>query len=73
MAWHGYARIEIVPAFADALDDPARDKIRIAVKRLITQTRKGAGEFPPFHLGHPRWRNDRRALILEGNWEAGSV
>ncbi len=40
MAWHGYARIEIVAAFADALDDPARDKIRVALRRLITQTIK---------------------------------
>lgn len=72
MAWHGYARIEIVAAFADALDDPARDKIRLALRRLITQTLKAGREFPPFHLGTPRWRLDRRAVILEGNWDSGA-
>lgn len=70
--WHGYVRLEINAAVADALVEADRDKIRIAVKRLITQTRKGAGEFPSYHLGHPRWRNDRRAIILEGNWDTGA-
>lgn len=72
MAWHGYARIELNPTFADALDDPARDKIRVALKRLITQTLKDMREFPPYHLGTPRWRLDHRAVILEGNWDSGA-
>lgn len=72
MAWHGYARIELNPTFADALDDPAREKIRVAVKRLITQTLKDMREFPPYYLGHPRWRLDHRAVILEGNWDSGA-
>lgn len=70
--WHGYVRLEITPAVADALTEADRGKIRVAVRRLITQTLKDSKEFPPFALGHPRWRPDKRAVILEGNWDTGA-
>lgn len=72
MAWHGYVLIEINPAVADALTEADRGKIWVAVRRLITQILKDSKEFPLFALGHPRWQLDKRAVILEGNWDTGA-
>lgn len=71
MAWHGYVMIEINPAFADGLTAPRRRDLLDGLKLLITELKKGGVEIPRYKLG-VRWTQDKRAIILQGNFDVTS-
>jgi ribosome-binding factor A len=66
MAWHGYVLLEINPTFADGLTEQKRRDIVTRIKELISDKR-----LPAFALG-VRWTKDKRACILQGNFDVTS-
>lgn len=66
MAWHGYVLLELNPAFADGLTEQKRRDLLEKLKELIT-----VKTLPAFVLGY-RWTQDKRAIILQGNFDATS-
>lgn len=66
MAWHGYVLLELNPAWADGLTEQKRKDLLQGLKALITLMEK-----PAYKLG-VRWAKDKRAVILQGNFDATS-
>lgn len=66
MAWHGYVLLELNPAFADGLTTQKRTDLINKLKELIT-----IRHLPAFVLGW-RWTKDKRAVILQGNFDVTS-
>lgn len=73
MAWHGYALLELSAALADGMTAAQRDKARDGLRKLITIIRRAEDrdDFPPYVL-QVRWALNKRALIIEGNFDATS-
>jgi len=71
MAWHGYVMIEINPAFADGLTAQKRSDLLQGLRGLITELKQGGVNVPRWKLGW-RWAQDKRAIILQGNFDATS-
>lgn len=71
MAWHGYVMIEINPAFADGLTAQKRSDLLQGLRGLITELKQGGVNVPRWKLGW-RWAKDKRAIILQGNFDATS-
>lgn len=71
MAWHGYVLLEINPTFADRLTAQKRRDLLDGLKGLITELKRDGIDVPRFKLG-VRWTQDKRAIILQGNFDATS-
>jgi hypothetical protein len=70
MAFHGYVLLAINPTLADNLTPAQRDKIKDAIKALISITKRAqdAGVWPPY-TAQVRLSVDRRNVIVEGNFD----
>lgn len=70
MAFHGYVLLEINPAVADNLTRQQREAVKDAASDLITVIKRGqdADVWPPY-LPQMRFSDDKRKVILEGNFD----
>ena len=66
-----YVLLEINPTLADNLSDAQRAKVKDAISDMITTVKRrndDAGVFPPY-LAQVRFSLNRRAVIVEGNFD----
>lgn len=68
---HLYVLLDLNATFADSLDDAKRENVKDAIKDMITTIKRAqdADVFPPY-LAQVRYSLNRRAVIVEGNFDA---
>lgn len=71
MAWHGYVLLELAAAITPTV--ARRRDIERELRRLVTSMERieRAGAWPPY-LMQARWREDGRAVLVEGNFNSTS-
>jgi hypothetical protein len=69
MAWHGFVLVEVTGAIS--LTVARRADIERELRRLITLAQRQGADYPPFLL-QVRWRDDKQAALLEGNFDTTS-